>query len=143
MTNAIASFGTLVKIGDGGSSETFTTIAELRDISGPSFSLATVDVTPQTATGAWREFVATLLDAGEVTFDINFIPTENTHDVGAGLIKDMKNRTNRNFQVVWSDTGSTTWTLSTYITGFSPTAPVDGELSASITLKITGEPTIT
>jgi len=143
MTSAISSFGTLVKIGDGATPDAYTTIAELLDISGPNFSLGTKDVTAQTATGAWREFVATLLDPGEVTFDINFIPTENTHDVGAGLIKDMTNRTNRNFQVVWPDVGSTTWTISTYITGFVPKAPVDGSLGASVTLKITGQPTIT
>jgi len=86
MTDALSSFGTLLKIGDGSTAEQFTTIAEVRDISGPALNLGTEEVTPQTAPGGWREHVPTLLSAGEVTFEVNFVPTEETHDPDTGLI---------------------------------------------------------
>ncbi|KKK53886.1 hypothetical protein LCGC14_3090310, partial [marine sediment metagenome] len=35
MSNAISSFGTLLKVGDGAGTEVFTTIAEVMDIDGP------------------------------------------------------------------------------------------------------------
>lgn len=143
MTDGISSFGTLVKIGDGGGGgEVFTTIAELRDITGPNLALGTEEVTPQTATGGYREYVPTLLAGGEVTFDLNFVPTDNTQDFPAGLIKDMTDKTLRNFQIVWPDSGTTTWALSAYVTGFVPGAPVEGSLSASVTLLISGQPTL-
>lgn len=140
-TSAISAFGTLLKIGDGATSEAFTTIAEVRDISGPGFELGTTEVTAHDGDG-WREFVATLLDGGEISFDINFGPAEATHDYDGGLLQDMVNKTRRNFQLVFPDTATTTWTLPAFVTNFAPNEPVDGELSASVTLKVTGQPTL-
>lgn len=139
---AISGFGTLLKIGDGGGTEVFTTIAEVKDISGPSFSADTVELTTHSSSGAWKEKLPTLLDAGEITLDINFIPTNATQSQSTGLLRDFKNRTKRNFQLVWPDVGGTTWAFSAYVTGFEPSAPVDDLLGASVTLTITGAPTL-
>lgn len=141
MSNAISSYGTLLKVGDGAAPENFTAIAEVKDISGPSFSLGTEEVTNYSSNG-WREFVATILDAGEISFDINFIPSETTHDVTTGLLADMVNKTKRNFQIEFPDTGATTWTFAAYVTGFELSEPVEGALGASVTLRITGQPTL-
>lgn len=142
MTSGISAFGTLLKIGDGGGTEVFTTIAEVRDISGPSLKLDTEEVTSHSSTAGWREYIGTLLDAGEVTFDINFIPTAATHSQTSGLIKDLKNKTLRNFQLVFPNVGATTWAFAAYVTGFEPAEPVEGVLAASVTLKISGQPTL-
>lgn len=143
MTNAISSFGTLLKIGDGATpTEAFTTIAEVKDISGPSLALEVTEVTSHSSPNGWREKIGTLLDGGEVTFEINYVPTENTHDAGTGLVKDMKDRTLRNFQLVFPDVASTTWEFSALVSAFEPSAPVDGSLAASVTLSISGEPTL-
>ena len=138
----ISAFGTLLKIGDGGDPETFTAIAEVSSISGPGLSLDTIDVTHHSSTAGWREFVGGLLDAGEVSFDINYLPTDATHDASTGLIKDMTDRTVRNFQLVFPDASNTTWSFSALVTGFEPSEPVDDKLAASVTLKLTGQPTL-
>jgi len=137
-----AAYGTLLKIGDGGSPESFTNIAEVTSITGPSLALDTYETTNHLSTGGWEEFVAGILRTGEVSFDLNYDPAGATHDAGTGLINDMENRTARNFQLVFSDTGSTTWSFTAYVTGFEPSAPVDDKLSASCTLKVTGQPTL-
>ena len=142
MANALGAYSTLLKRGDGGNPETFTAIAEVNSISGPSFALDTTEVTHMESPGAWKEFIPTLLDAGELSFEINFIPTDSTHSYAAGLLSDMVNRTLRNFQLVFPDTGNTTWTFSAYVTGFDLDASVDGKLGASVTLRITGQPTL-
>lgn len=141
-TQAISSFGTLLKIGDGAPTEAFTTIAEVMDISGPSLAQGTVEVTSQAATARYREFIATLKDGGEISFDINYITTDGTHDPTTGLLNDFEDGTLRNFQLVFPDTGSTTWTIPSIVTGFEPSAPVDGALTASVTLKVSGQPTL-
>ncbi len=142
MTNALSAFGTLLKIGDGGGTEVFTAIAEVTKLSGPSLSLDTIDATHDASPGGFKECVAGLLDAGEVKFDVNYKPTETTHNATAGLLRDMVNKTKRNFKLVFPDSGSTTWSFSAFVTKFEPDAPVDGKLGASITLKITGQPTL-
>jgi len=140
-TGALAAYGVLLKIGNGTTSETFTTIAEVRDIEGPELELEAKEVTSHDS-GGWREYIGTLLTGGEVSFDLNFIPTNATQGYTSGLIEDMIGRTKRNFQLIFSDTGATTWEFTALVTGFKPSAAVEDELAAEVTLQITGAPTL-
>lgn len=134
----IPSHGTLLQIGDGGGTEVFATIAKIKDISGPGFSRGTHDASTQTAD--WGEIVPGLKIPGDVTLDINWVPTESTHDSLTGVLKDFVDGTLRNFRILWPDTANTIWQLACYVTGFEPSAPVDGLLTASLTISITGDP---
>ena len=141
-TSATAAFGTLLKLGDGGGSEAFATIAEVKNIKGPKLKMDTIEVTSHSSTSAFREFIAGLLDGGEVTFDMNWLPANATQSYAAGVLRDMYNRTKRNFQLVFPSASPTTWTFAAYVTGFEPDAAVDGALMASLTLRLTGVPTL-
>ncbi len=139
MTDAISSFGTFLKKGDGGApTETFATIAEVGDIDGPDMSLATEEVTHHGSVNGWDEFVGTILSGGEVSFPINFLPSDATHNASTGLQADMVNRTKRNFQIVYPDPGGNGYQFKALVTGVKPKAPVKGKLSADIKLKISG-----
>ena len=87
---ALSSFTTVLQRWTGAA---YTTIAGVRDISGPSLELGTEDVTNHSSTSGYRQFVATVLGAGEVTFDLNFDPDEAQHGVPSGLIDDMRDKT--------------------------------------------------
>lgn len=140
-TGALAAYGVLLKVGDGATSEVFTTIAEVRDIEGPELELTTKEVTSHDS-GGWDEYIGTLLRGGEVSFDLNFIPTGTTHSYSSGLIKDMVDRKRRNFQLVFPDSGQTTWKFAALVTKFSPSSGVEDELKADVTLQITGAPVL-
>ncbi len=140
-TNAISAHGTLVKIGDGGGSEVFTTIAELMDIPGPQMTRTIIDVTSQSAVG-WREKIAGLKDPGSLALDMNFVPTDATQSYSAGLIKDFVNGTRRNFQLVFPNGASTTWTLPAIVKSIAPDAPVDGRLALKCELELCSAPTL-
>jgi hypothetical protein len=134
---ARSSFGTLLKIGDGASpTEAFTTIAEVRDISGPSIAVGTEEVTSHDSAG-WREYIPTLLEGGEVTFDLNFNAAA-TQGFTGGLYDDMIDKTLRNFQILLPTTTAKTGAFKAYVTGFELSAPVEGVLTASVTLMISG-----
>lgn len=142
-TGAISGFGTLLKIGDGATpTEGFTTIAEVKDIGGPKLKADTAEATSHSSTDGWDEAIATILRGGEVPFDVNWIPTNATHSLSTGILKDFNARTRRNFKIVFPDAGNTTWQFSAIIVGFEVEAPVNGILKSSITLKITGKPTL-
>ena len=141
-SSATTAFGTLLKLGDGGGSEAFATIAEVKNIKGPKLKMDTIEVTSHSSTSAFREYIAGLLDGGEVTFDMNWLPANATQSYSAGVLKDMYNRTKRNFQLVFPSASPTTWTFAAFVTGFEPDAAVDGALTASLTLKLTGVPTL-
>lgn len=135
-TVAVSSHGTLLKAGDGGGSEVFTTVGEVMDISGPSIAVATEEVTSHDSAG-WREFVPTLKEIGEITFTINF-NAGATQGFAAGLYLDMINKTKRNFQLVIPTTSAKTGSFAAYVTAFPLDLPVEGVIRADITLQGTG-----
>ena len=138
----IAAFGTLIKRGDGGSPESFTTIAEVVNITGPTMKVKTVDVTNHTSPGAVQQDVVTTIDPGTIKLTINWIPDNATQSYAAGLLKDMMGRTARNFQLIFPNVAATTWLLPCYVTGFDNKAPVEGKLEADIELNIYAQPTL-
>ncbi|MGM0409189.1 MAG: phage tail tube protein [Bacillota bacterium] len=146
-SNGIAAGGTLLKLGDqaGTSGTTYTTIAEVVDITGPGLSADTSDVTSHDSfvnEGGWEEHVVTVLRSGEVTFDINYVPDESTHSSASGMLGELDGGAKKNYELVFSNSGATTWNFDAIVTGFEPSAPHDDKLSASLTLKVTGQPTL-
>lgn len=138
-TAGTSGFGTLLKIGNGASTEVFTTIAEVKSISGPNMSLETLDATHMESPSGFREILPSFKVPGEITLECNYLPANSTHQ---GIITDFRNRTKRNFKLVLPDTTTTEWRFSGYITGFSISAAVDAMLAASITITVTGDVTI-
>jgi len=131
-----AGFGTALKKGG-------VEYANVTNISGPGLSLDTVDVTSHDQTTAWEEVVGTILRSGEVTMEIVYDPATATHKYAAGgLLYDLVQRTSIQFTLVFSDTAATTWTFNALVTGFTPSAPVEGALTATVTFKLTGAPTL-
>lgn len=115
-------------------------VANVVSIDGPALSLDTADVTAHDSPGGWEELVPTILRSGEVTLEINYNPTEASHkNAASGLLHQLVNRTTD----TWTFGGPMgTWSFSGYVTAFSPSAPHDGKLSASVTIKPTGKVTI-
>jgi hypothetical protein len=132
-TQAVTSHGTFLKVGDGADPEVFVTIAEVKDISGPGTRLNTEDATNHDS-GGWREPVPTLLEGGEVTFDINYY----TGATQTSMREDMEARTRRTYQMVLPTTPAETLEFNGYVTNFEYSAPVEGILSASCTIMVTG-----
>ncbi len=134
---ATAGYGTQLKLNG-------TQIAECRNITGPNLTLGTVETTHHTSIGAFREYVSTLLDAGEISFELNFLPAGATHDVTTGLLHFLvtHHATAQTYTLILTDAALTTWTFTAFITAFALVAPVDGKLTANVTLKVTGQPTL-
>lgn len=141
---AYSSFGTLLQMGstDGGGG-TFTTIAQVLDISGPEFQIDTEETTNQSSSGGYEEFIPTIKRSGNVTFDILFDPSAATHEqASTGLLYVMTNRKLRGFKLQMPTTPAKEWQFLGYIVGFSQSNPVAGTQRASITIKISGQPTL-
>ena len=115
-------------------------IAAVTNISGPSLALDTEDVTTHDSTAAFEEVVATILRSGEVNLDIVYDPAGGTHDATTGLVYRLENRLKSYFDLIFR--GTNNWTFSGYVTGFEPSTPVDGALTASVSMKLTGQPTL-
>ena len=138
-TTAIFAQGTLIAKDSGGG--VFTTpIAECKTIQGPSMRGELIDVTHQTSPSGFREKLAGLIDGGEVTFEINYVPSNSTH---AGLLADFKARARDDYQVQPAGGGGVDWQFLGQVVGFELSAPVDGALTANVTVAVVGEPDFT
>lgn len=139
MTQVKSSFGTFLQMGDGAVPEAFTTIAEVGDISGPAVSRDTEEVTNHSSPDGYEEFITTIKRSGEVTFPINFIPDNPTHDQSTGLLGVLDSGVLKNWRLLLSTTGRR-WQFAALVTNFEGSSPVVGKQSADVTLKISGKP---
>lgn len=140
-TQVKSSFGTFLQVGDGAAPENFTTVAEVGDISGPAISRDTEEVTNHSSPNGYEEFITTIKRSGEVTFPINFIPTDPTHDQTTGILAWIDDGILRNFRILISTTGKR-WQFAALATNFEAASPVVGKNSGDVTLKISGKPTL-
>lgn len=135
-TNAAIGHGSkFMRSSDGTAGGTFTFVAEPKSISGPGLSRDTVDVTHMNSPDRWREFIAGLRDAGEVTVECSFDPDGT--DV-TNWLADFSSDTPGYYKIVFPD--ATEWGFPALITSFETSDPNDGEMTASVTYKITGKP---
>lgn len=140
---AIFGYKTILKIGDGASPEVFTSIAEVKVQGLPSTSKDMIDTTHTESVNRARTFIGGLIDAGEISVDAFFLPTDSTQSTSAGLLYHLWNtHTPWNFQLnIDPDGVDIDWTLACLVSGTDGSAPMDGTIDASFTLKISGKPT--
>lgn len=134
-TPALAGYLTQLKRGDAATPEIFTLIAEVGDIAGPDLK-SNMEVVTSHSSGGMEESIPTTQSVGQVKFPVNFVPSNATHSNAAGLVKDWRLKTFRNFQMVWPDASMCTFSAYVSEVAFkSGTKPV---LTADVTLDISG-----
>lgn len=133
--------GTQVQIGDGASTEAFTTVVGVQDITGPSFSTDMIDVTAHDSPNAFEEVVPGFKHSGEISFTLVYDPVHATHDETTGLFSHWQDREEHNYKIIFTDTGTTTMSFAGFCTAFDFSMPVNGALTVDVTIKPTGEPT--
>jgi len=133
-SSALESQGTKLYIQNTGVSPVaYQAITEVGNLSGPGGSGNVIDVTDLDSTA--KEKRMGLNDEGQLSFDINYIPTNTQH---ALLRTNRAARTETSFRLDFTDSPITQWTFSAFITGFSVSNTVDDVMKASVTLEITG-----
>ena len=138
MSDAISGVGTEFKRGDGASNEVFTTIAEVNSITGPGMTRSFIDVTSLDSTGGWREFITSFRDGGTIALSMNY-----TLSGYNDMLEDFENDSSVNYQLVLPDTGSTTLEFAAYVTDLPLTIPTDDKITMNVTMKISGQVTLT
>ena len=125
-----AAYGTEFKIGA-------TAVANLTNIGGPSWAVDSIDVSAHDSADAYREFVAGLIDAGEVSLEGNL----NTNAQFKTMLDQLNTRTATAMTIDFAD-GVNDITFNGFFTALNPSAPHDGKLGFSATVKIAGKATL-
>ena len=118
-------------------------IGEVVSISAPSVSVATIDTT--TLASIHRTFIGGTIDSGEVSLEVMIDPMS----ADAQKFEDLWDATATAAPVekeciIAFPTAATavSYTFNAIMTGYDLSLPVDGAITASITLKISGVITI-
>lgn len=142
-TQAIMGTGIKLMIHDGGSPGSYDELAELRSLKPGNLTRDLRDVTNHGSAGGFREFINGLKDGGVVSGQVNYVPTEGTHNASTGLIADLVSGVRRLFKVVFPDDDETEWAFEGIVTKFEPPdVGVESELLADFEIKVTGQPTL-
>ncbi len=133
-SNAVSGIGTRFSRFD---ESAWVDIAEVFSISGPGMSREVIDVTSFDSTGGYREKIASLRDAGQISLSMNF-----TRD-GYELFKtDFESDTQQVYQIELPDLENTTFEFTGLVMELPLTIPLDDKVTMDVTIEISGQVTI-
>lgn len=112
-------------------------IAEIMNISGPSASRDTIDVTSLGSTGGYREFIGGFRDGGTITLSMIF-----RRDTYETMKTDFESDTLQNYEIVLPDDDNSTFEFEGLVNEIPLTIPPDEKISAEVVIKISGEVTL-
>lgn len=113
--------------------------AYITGVSGPGSSRESIETTHLGTTGGKTFIPGDLYDGGEVSLDVMFDPSL-TIPMFAGQQPETITIT---FPVPSTLSAGATWSFAGFITDHSPTIPLEDKMTASITIKVTGNITQT
>lgn len=148
-SDAHTGYGALIQKGDGASPENFVSVMGVKNITGPSLQRDTHDTTTQddAAVSMYRNFVGGLVDAGEVSFEANFLPAnESQNQTDGGFLAEF-DKSSCNSRGNWrillpacEGDGEMYMGFAGIVTGSAIQIPLDDLMSFNGTIKVSGRP---
>ena len=135
--SGLSAYGTIFTLGSTGSTGI---IGNLTNISGPGVSADTIDVTSHDSTGGYRQFVAGLIDGGEISLEGNLV----TAAAGNAFMTAINARSTTACSIIYPTTSASIgkWTFSGIPVSFETQAPHDGKIGFTASVKVTGTPVL-
>ncbi len=136
MSDARIGYDSSYHISNGDSPETFEEIGEVFNITPGEESTDRVDVTHYKSPDRRREFIAGLIDPGEASFEINWIPGNETDE----FIRDLRTSGETRTHKIRFPNGVTV-SFDAIVLSYSKAIPLDDKMTATITVAVSGAET--
>jgi hypothetical protein len=133
-TGAYTSGGTLVR------TETFATIAEIRNIQDAGIQTEMVEVSAHDG-GEWASSIPILLRGRSLRLDLNFVPLDPTHGQDTGLIFLGIGRFRRSWLLVFPTAVKAVAWWQGYVADWTEQLPVNNAMQASAVVTVDREMT--
>ena len=139
MTQAVRSHPYTLYMGDGETPEVFTKVPEVGDITSPSGERDEINVTSHDSDA--KEFLLGLADYGTCTFPMYYVPGNAIH---AAIIAAAQDDDAINWKITDSTSAPTLeLAFAARVKGVPMNFPVDDAVKVDVTLRVTGEATLT
>jgi predicted secreted protein len=136
-SNGLLGYGSVFEIVSDTSPDVFVALAEVKSITPPSIDVDQVEVTHMQSPNRYREFISGLLDGGEASFEMNFVPGSTSDDRLFELL-NLGTGVSRRRACRISYPNGVTWAFDAEVTGYEPDVPFDDVMTATVTLKVSG-----
>lgn len=131
MSDGMIGMGTTFGMETTAGNSTYTLLAEVFEISAPTLAVDAIDYTHMASPGFTREFGPGLIDPGEVTLALNFIPGN-----GADTALEAAIRSIRGSRIIFPNLWA--WTFTSFITSLGAETPMADKMVRRATMKVTG-----
>lgn len=135
-SQAFWAYGSQLQLGDGLGG--FTTIAEVLDFSTPKATRDRVDVTNHSSPNGYEEKKPTLKRTADISYQVNWLPTDPTQDNTTGLTSLYDSGELRPWRIVLADDAASEVGFDAFVMGFDGALPVNGVGKGNVTLMPTG-----
>ena len=115
-------------------------LLELTNLSGPSQTAETIDMTSHDSADGYKEFIAGLRDGGEISIEGNFVPSDSAGQIA--FHTDLQAGTRRTCWIVMPMSVGGSLLFTAMASGFEGSYPMDSKISISGALKVSGKPTL-
>lgn len=137
---------TAVGIGSGAefwldnASNVLTQLSEILSVALPNSQVEDVEATHMASTR--REYIAGLIDDGEGTVEMNYVPGSATDTLIRAAVAD---GVTRSYKVVLQVADGSTWQVTgdCIVKGYERNTPIDDRMTATMTIRFTGAATET
>jgi predicted secreted protein len=114
----------------------YVPLAEIKNVKPPNQQTDEVDVTHNTSPLRRREFIAGLIDPGEASFEMNFVPGSQSDLRLQGLLTS---GSNVNCRITYPN--GVNWDFLSLVKGYEITSATADAMVATVTLRVTGSVT--
>lgn len=134
MPDGMIGYGSSVRVGRG-ATPTWTEIELVGDIGLPDEQLDEVEITHMKSPGRRRQFIAGLIDGGEVTVPMNYIPGSPTDT----LLHELKASGEEVILEFTITEGGVPEQYSAFLKGYSRAAPIADKMTAEASFRLSAQ----
>jgi predicted secreted protein len=138
-TEAQIGLGTEFWLDNNAGTPVLTKLGEILSVTPPNSQTARVEATHMDSPNRRREFIAGLIDDGEGTFEMNYVPGSATDLLIQGA---QLSGLTKNYKIVIPD-GAGTWEIEgeCIVIGYERNIPIDDRMTATLTVAFSGAST--
>ena len=138
MTSALIGWSTQFWLDN--ASGVLTELAEILSVTPPNPQVDDVEATHFKSPNRRREYIAGLIEDGEGTFEMNYVPGSATDVICRAAIAD---GVARSYKIAIPDGDAGLWEISgeCIVKGYERNIPIDDRMTATITVRFTGAST--
>jgi predicted secreted protein len=130
-TKAMIGMGSTFEMADPATPTVWTLISEVFDMSIPSSNPDQIDVTNFQSANRRREYIAGLVDSGEISFEMNYVPGSASD---LALLAALG--TTKNCRLTFPN--GVRISFAGNVQTYEPKAPTDDRMTASVSFKVSG-----